>query len=173
MMKILQKTAQVLILQRGTKAAFLSGISFLMFVCLCMVGAILYAISDNFGIGWRVLLFSPLAVWMLLLILRRFLSNDKIVTIYRLDRGNNKVIIEFQSLNESKFIELALPEVRAAVVRFLDSGYVGYGYTHIRFQLYLLTNSGKEIALDQAIGIGEKRELEAIARCFQKILYNF
>jgi hypothetical protein len=172
-MKILEQTEQILILQRGTKSEFLLGTSFIMLSCLFLVGGTLYGISVTFGIGWWVLLLSPLAVGILWLALRRFLSNDKIVTIYKLDKGNNKVTIEFQGLNESKFIELALPEIRASVVRFLDSGYVGYGYTHIRFQLYFLTNSGKEIALDQAIGMGEKRELEAIARYFQRFLYNF
>lgn len=172
MMKILAKTEQVLIIQRGTKAGFLLGTALVMLGCLFMTGGILSVISVNLGIGWWGFLFSPLAVWVLWLALRRFLSNEKIVTIYRLNKGTNQATIEFQGLRQSKVVGLPLHEIRSAEVKFLDSQDVGYGYTHIRFQLYFLINSGKALALDRAIGMGEKRELEAIARYFREFLFN-
>lgn len=172
-MKILAKTKQVLILQRGTKASFLIGTGFAMLGFLLMIVGVLYGISASFGIGWWGFLFSPLAVWVFWLALRRFLSNDKIVTLYGLNKGTNKATIEFQGLRKSKVFELPLHEIRSVEVKFLDSHYVGHGYTHTRFQLYLLTNSGKALALDQAIGMGEKSELEAIACYFQGFLLNY
>ncbi|MBD2005111.1 MULTISPECIES: hypothetical protein [Cyanophyceae] len=171
-MKILTKTEQVLILQRGTKAEFFLGTAFVMLCFLFMIGGFLFAISISLGIGWWGFLFSPLAVWLLWLALRRFLSNEKIVTIYRLNKATNQATIEFQGLRQSKVVELPLHEIRSAEVTFLDSHYIGYGYTHIRSQLYFLINSRKALALDLAIGMGEKRELEAIARYFREFLSN-
>lgn len=171
-MKILTKTEQVLILQRGTKAGFLIGTGFVMLGCLLMAGGLLWAISASFGIGWWGLLFLPLAGWLLWLALCRFLSNDKIVTIYRLNKGSNQATIEFQGLRQSRNFRFPLHEIRSVEVKFLDSHYIEHGYTHIRFQLYLLANSGKAIALDQSIGMGEKRELEAIARYCREFLFN-
>lgn len=171
-MKILKKTEQVLIIQRGTKTGFLLGTAWVMLCCLFMTAGFLSVISVSLGIGWWGFVFSPLAAWVLWLVLRRFLSNEKVVTIYRLNKGTNQAQIEFQGLRQSKVFELPLHEIRAAEVKFLDSRYIGHGYTHIRFQLYLLINSGKALALDLAIGMGEKRELEAIAHYFREFLFN-
>lgn len=171
-MKILTRTEQVLILQRGTKAGFLIGTGFVMLCCLLVAGVGLWVISTSFGMGWWALLFLPLAVWFLWLALCRFLSNGKIVTIYRLSKRSNQAAIEFQGLRQSEVFEVPLHEIRSVEVKFLDSQYMGHGYMHIRSQLYLLTNSGRALALDQAIGMGEKQELEAIARYFREFLFN-
>ncbi|MBE9141528.1 hypothetical protein IQ254_30800 [Nodosilinea sp. LEGE 07088] len=171
-MKILTKSEQALILQRGTKAEFLVGTGFVMFGCLLIVGGLLWEFSTSVGIGWWICLFLPTTVWLLWLALRRFLSNKRIVTVYTLNKGSNQATIEFKGLGQSEFFELPLHEIRTVEVRFLDSHYIGYGYTHVRFQLCFLTRSGREIALDQAIGMLERRELEAIARHFRKFLFN-
>lgn len=166
-MKTLVKNEQVLILQREAKAGFLiTG-----FVMLSMAGGLLWLISTCFGIGWWGLLFSPLAIWFLWLALRRSLSNEEIVTVYTLNKGSNQAAIEFK--RESRVIALPLHEIRSAEVKLLDVQYMGHGYTHVRFQLYLITNSGIALALDEATGMDGKRELEEIARRFREFLLNY
>jgi hypothetical protein len=100
---------------------------------LFMTAGILYGISVSLGIGWWGFVFSPLAVWVLWLELRRFLSNEKVVTIYRLNKGTNQAKIEFQGLRQSKVLELPLHEIQSAEIMFLDSQYLGFGYTHNTF----------------------------------------
>ncbi|MGF1569588.1 MAG: hypothetical protein ACFCVD_16225 [Nodosilinea sp.] len=171
-MKILTKNDQVLVLQRGTKVEFLVSTAFVMLGCLVIAGGLLQGITTSFGLGWRVLLFLPLLGWLFWLTLRRFLSNKKIVTVYKLNKKLNQATIEFKGLRQSEIFELPLHEIKSIEVKFLDSHYIGYGYTHVRFQLYLLTNVGRVFALDQAIGMFERRELEAIACHFRRFLFG-
>lgn len=100
------------------------------------------------------------------------MTNDRIITIYTFNKESNKAIIEFQGLRQSRLVEVPLHEIRAVEVKFLGAHYIGYGFTLINFQLQLITHSGK-ILLDKAIGLGEKRELENVARCLRQFIFNY
>jgi hypothetical protein len=171
-MKILTKTERTLIIQRGTKAGFLIGTSFVMLWCLSIAVYALFAISIGLGIGWWGFLLSPLAAWVLWLALSRFLSNERIVTIYRLNKATNQFTVEYQGLSASKTYALPLQEIRFTEVKLLGAQYVGHGYTHITSELYLLINSGEAIALDLGIGMDGKRELEAISSYLRHFLFG-
>jgi hypothetical protein len=171
-MKILTKTERVLIIQKGTKAGFLLGTAFVMLWVLSLVAYILFLISVELGIGWWAAIFLPLCAWVSWLALNRFLSNERMVTIYRLDKANNQFTLELQGLNTSKLYTLPLHEIRAAEVKLLSSQSVGYGYTHIVFELYLLINSGAPLAIDSGVGMGEKRELDAIASYLRQFIFD-
>lgn len=171
-MKILKQNQQVLIIQRGTKVGFLLGISFVMLPLLAMIVFVLYSISISLGIGWWGLLFSPLAVWLFWLGLHRFLTNDKIVTVYNFDKGCNKATIEFQGLRKSKTIDFPLDKIRSVEVKFIKAQYIGHGFTLMDFRLQFITNSG-EMLVDKAVSLGEKRELESIARYARGFILNY
>lgn len=171
-MKILTKTERVLIIQKGTKAGFLLGTAFVMLCFLSLVAYILFLISVELGSGWWAAIFLPLAVWGSWLALNRFLSNERMVTIYRLDKANNQFTLELRGLNTSKLYTLPLHEIRSAEVKFLSSQSVGYGYTHIVFELYLLINSGAPLAVDSGVGMGEKRELDEIASYLRQFIFD-
>jgi hypothetical protein len=171
-MKIPIANDRILIIQKGTKVGFLIGIGFVMLCFLLFVVSCLFLISVRLGSGWWGLLLSPLAAWFLWLALNRFLSNDRIITIYRLNKATNQFTLELQGLSESKTYELPLHEIRSAEVKLFSSQDVGYGYTHIIFKLYLLINSGQAIAVDSGIGMGEKRELDAIASYLRQFIFD-
>jgi hypothetical protein len=171
-MKILKQNQQVLIIQRGTKVGFLVGIIFVMLALLAMLVLALYSISISFGIGWWGLLFSPLAVWLFWLGLQRFLTNEKIVTVYNFDKGRNKATIEFQGLRKSRTIDFPLDKIRSVDVKFLGTQYIGHGVTLMDFRLHLITNSG-EMLVDKAVSLGERRELENIARFLRGFILNY
>jgi hypothetical protein len=166
-MKILKRTEQILSLQRGTKVGFLLGTGFVMLGLLFMIGCVLYGISNSVGLGWGLLL-SPLAAWFIWFGLRRFLTNDRIITIYTFNKRLNKATIEFQGLRQSRAVEVPLHEIRAVEAKFLGAQYI-YGAILIDFRLQLITHSG-EVLLDQTSDLCEKRELESIARCLREFL---
>jgi hypothetical protein len=171
-MKILKQNQQVLIIQRGTKIGFLLGISFVMLALLAMILVFLYSISISLGLGGWGLLFLPLAVWLFWLGLYRFLTNDQIVTVYNFDKGRNQATIEFQGLRKSRTIDFPLDKIRSVEVKFLGAQYIGHGVTLMDFRLQLITNSG-EMLVDKAVSLGEKRELESIARCLRGFILNY
>jgi hypothetical protein len=141
-----------------------------MLALLVMILLVLYSISLSIG-EWG-LLFSPLAVWLFWIGLYRFLTNDKIVTVYNFDKGRNKGTIEFQGLRKSRTVDFPLDKIRSVEVKFLGAQYIGHGVTLMDFRLQLITNSG-EMLVDKAVSLGEKRELESIARCLRGFILNY